>query len=148
MSNTLARADLGLDTEVVESLSLLQKCGWEASFFPPHRLSFVLCLSSSCCALMTAQGGEELESDSRERLPSLFRTDLSPSLLLLLHSFCHLFLFPSSTPSPAPNPSLKPSPPLPFVPVLLAFSVSEELNKPLWRQTQVAAFPFIPWLGY
>lgn len=109
----------------------------------PRWLSFVLSLSSSCCAFMTAQGLEELEIDSHEGFPLLFRTDLSPSLLLSFHLFCHLPLFPSSTHSPAPNPSLKPSPPLPFVLVLLAFSVSEELNKPLWRQTQVVASPFI-----
>lgn len=37
-----------------------------------------------------------------------------------------------------------PSLPLPLVLVLLAFSVSEELNKPLWRQTQVVDSPLPP----
>lgn len=88
---------------------------------------------------MRTRGGEELEIHSLERFLFLSKTDLSLSLLLSFHQFCTSHFFHP------PNLFLKPSPPLPFVLVLFAFSVSQELNKPLWRQNQIVD---PPWLGY
>lgn len=80
---------------------------------PPCWLSFVLSLSSSRCALVTARGGEELEIDSHEGFLLPFRTELSPSLLLSFHLFCHLplFSFLHAFSGPKPFPQAQPSSP-------------------------------------
>ena len=108
----------GLDTGAVNSLSLLQKRGWvRRELSSPRWLS----LSFSLCALMTAQGGEELETDSHEGFPLLFNRPLSISssvfaFVLPSPSFSFLHPFSSHKPFPQAQPSslFFPSPPFLF----------------------------------
>lgn len=94
-------------------------------------------LFSFLCVLITARDEEELGIHNHEGFWLSFWTDISPFLP------ADSPFFPSPNHFPAPNPALEPSSSLPCI-LVLAFSVSKELNKPLWRQAHVVASPFTP----